>query len=115
MNRNILLNKLDHYGIRGSALNWLKSNSTDRMQKVSINGYLSDSCKIKNGAPGPLRFLLYINDMSSVSKLLKFHLFAEDTGIFFSDKNLTNFEKTVNDELTKVLNWLNANKLTRNQ
>ena len=52
--------------------------------------------------------------MPSASMLFKFNLFADDTSIFFSDKNLTNFENTVNDELTKVLDWLTANKLTLN-
>ena len=115
----ILPNKRDHYGTRGTALDWFKSYLTDRRQKVSITGHLSDSRNIKSEAPqgsvqGPLLFLLYINDMPSASKLFKFHLFTEDTSIFFSDKNLTNFEKTVNDELTKVLDWLTANKLTLN-
>ena len=52
--------------------------------------------------------------MPSASMLFKFNLFADDTSIFLSDKNLTNFENTVNDELTKVLDWLTANKLTLN-
>ena len=84
----ILLNKLDRYGIRGTALDWFKSYLTDRTQKVSINGHLSDSRNIKSGVPqgsglGPLLFLLYINDMPSASKLFKFHLFADDTSLFF--------------------------------
>ena len=52
--------------------------------------------------------------MSSVSKLLRFHLFADDTSIFFSDKNLSNLENTVTDELTNVFDWFTANKLTLN-
>ena len=119
VDNSILLDKLEYYGIRGTALNWFKSYLTDRAQKVSINGQLSNSNKIKSGVPqgsvlGPLLFLLYINDMPSVSKLLKFHLFADDTSIFFSDQNLRNLENTVNHELTKVSDWLTANKLTLN-
>ena len=49
---------------------------------------------------------MYTYNMLSFSKLLKFHLFADDTGIFLSDKNVNNLEKTV-----KASNWLTANKL----
>ena len=119
VDHTILLDKLEFYGVRGTALDWFKSYLTDRTQKVSINGQLSNPCNVQSGVPqgsvlGPLLFLLYINDMPSVSKLLKFHLFADDTSIFFSDKNVRNLENTVNAELMKVSDWLNANKLTLN-
>ena len=52
--------------------------------------------------------------MISVSKLLEFYLFANDTTIFFSDQNLRNLENTLNHYLTEVLDWLTANKLTLN-
>ena len=48
------------------------------------------------------------------SNILKFHLFADDTSIFFSHKNLSQLELIVNDELSKVSDWLVANKLTLN-
>ena len=65
VDHTILLSKLDHYGVRGAALDWFKSYLTDRMQKVSINGHLSYSCKMSSGVPqgsvlGPLLFLPYI-------------------------------------------------------
>ena len=52
--------------------------------------------------------------MPSVSELLKFHLFDDETGSFFSNQNLRNLEYIVNHELTKVSDWLTANKLTLN-
>ena len=119
VDHNILIYKLEYYGVRGITLNWFKSYLTNRSQKVCINGTLSESCNIKFGVPqgsvlGPLLFLLYINDMPFSSNILKFHLFADDTSIFFSHKDLSQLELIVNDELSKVSDWLVANKLTLN-
>ena len=89
------------------------------MQYVSIGGVKSDKISIKCGVPqgsvlGPLLFLLYINDFSHCSKILDIHLFADDSNLFLSDKNLINRERVINCELVKVKDWLNANKLTLN-
>ena len=67
VNHEILLHKLDYYGIRGPALNWFKSNLTDRMQCTEIGNTQSKLEYIKSGVPkgsvlGPLLFLLYINE-----------------------------------------------------
>ena len=52
--------------------------------------------------------------MGNCSTKLDFHLFADDTNLFFAAKNLKNLEITVNEELSKGNNWLVANKLTLN-
>ena len=119
VDHNILINKLEYYGIKGTALKWFESYLTNRTQKVCINGTFSESCNVKFGVPqgsvlGPLLFLLYINDMPNSSNILKIHLFADDTSIFFSHKNLKELESIVNNELSKVSDWLIANKLTLN-
>ena len=119
VDHNILIYKLEYNGVSGITLNWFKSYLTNRSQKVCINGTQSESCNIKFAVPqgsvlGPLLFLLYINDMPFSSNILKFHLFADDTSIFFSHKNLSQLQLIVNDELSKVSDWLVANKLTLN-
>ena len=59
----------------------------------------------------PLLFLIYVNDLANVSKVLQFYLFADDTTIYF---DLITLQKTVNKELRKVKKWLDANRLALN-
>ena len=97
VNHEILLSKLEHYGITGIVNDWFRSYLSLRSQKVKINGFLSDEQYIKCGVPqgsvpGPLLFLIYINDMPYASKILGIHLFADDTSIFISNKNLEELE-----------------------
>ena len=119
VNHKILLGKLEHYGIRGNMLNWFESYLKDRKQFVSINGQVSDLKDITCGVPqgsvlGPLLFLLYINDLPNISKILNFYLFADDTNIYYESESLTKIEKTVNKELDKLYLWLNVNRLSLN-
>ena len=87
IDHTLLLKKLDHYGIRGVPNNWLRSYLYERKQYVSFNSFNSELMNISCGVPqgsilGPKLFILYINDICNVSKLLHFVLFAEDTNIY---------------------------------
>ena len=99
----ILLDKLLYYGIRGVAFNWLEDYLNNRQHFVQFNGFNSPYSNIQCGVPqgsilGPLLSLIYITEMYDVSKVLYFILFADDTNIFFSHKNLNFIEKTLNEE-----------------
>ena len=58
----------------------------------------------------PLLFLLYINDIHKSSKEFTFYLFADDTSPNYANDNLRTLELTVNNELEKVSEWLNAQR-----
>ena len=53
---------------------------------------------------GPLLFLLYINDISNSSSLLRFILYADDTNIFYNSRDIVELGVTVNNELRHVVN-----------
>ena len=59
-------------------------------------------------------FILYINDICNVSKILKFVLFADDTNMLYSDANINNLNNVVNSELDKLNTWFIINKLSLN-
>ena len=119
VDHEILLSKLDYYGIRGISNNWFKSYLSNRKQFVSINGYDSGLAEIKCGVPqgsvlGPLLFLLYINDLNQAIKFCKVHHFADDTNLLYLGKSIKKLNKLVNYDLKNLLYWLNANKISLN-
>ena len=61
---------------------------------------------------GPLLFIIYINDIVNTSSVLNYVLFADDTNLFASRKNLDTLINILNKELDKVSNWLKVNKLS---
>ena len=63
---------------------------------------------------GPLLFLLYVNDLCRSSDKLSFYLFADDTNLLYADRDINSLERVVNAELSKVQEWLVANRLTLN-
>ena len=119
VNHKILLEKRQHYGVRGMPFNWFQSYLTNRKQYVEVNGAPSDLLDVMYGVPqgsvlGPLLFLIFINDLPAVCKKRKFYLFADDTNIYFESDSLDLLEKTMNKELKKVDKWLTTNRLALN-
>ena len=59
-------------------------------------------------------FILCINDIVNVSNILKFILFADDTNVIYSNKDLSELTKSLNSELLVLADWFKANKLSLN-
>ena len=99
---------------------WFKSYSSNNTQKCFVNGPLSDSqpltCSIPQGTIlGPLLFILYITDLPNCLVNSHPRIHADDTHLTFASNNVAYLEENINDDLTKITEWLSANKLTLNK
>ena len=120
VDHDILLYKLNHYGIRGDALEWFKSYLKGRNQYTVVNGTDSDQQDIKYGVPqgsvlGPLLFLIYTNDIAGcTTESNKTRLFADDTASLISRDTPKELKSSLRKVLLDIIKWCNANKLTIN-
>ena len=119
VDHEILLSKLNHYGIRGLANQWFRSYLSERSQFVSIGISKSISKSIRHGVPqgsvlGPLLFLLYINDLHQSIKFSETFHFADDTHLLHFSKSIESLCSNVNRDLRNLTGWLNANKISLN-
>ena len=114
---DILLSKLDHYGIRGIAKDLLQS-CLKRKQFVFVNGCKSTIVNTNYGVAqgsilGPLLFSIYVNDLPTSITCVP-RLFADDTCLVYCDKNQRSLTEIINADLLKIPQWFKANKLTVN-
>ena len=106
-----LIHKLKTFGIHGNLLKWFKNYLSDRHQKVIIRGQSSEAGLIKAGVPqgsvlGPLLFLIYINDITQVTRS-KMKLFADDTSLYVEFDNPNAAANILNVDLQSIQDWAN--------
>ena len=125
LDHTILLEKLKYHGIDGVALAWFRNYLTNRSQFVQINDIESARLAISTGVPqgsilGPLLFILYVNDICTVSEQFYPILYADDTTlistlcVFQSQGTVNGTSAKINQELDKIQKWLKLNKLSLN-
>ena len=115
----ILLRKLEHYGIKGKVLDWFGDYLSHRKQYTAYENSASTSQETVLGVPqgsvlGPILFLLFINDLPNVSKLFYTLLFADDATMSLSGRNPSLLIRLANNELHKFYLWCISNRLTVN-
>ena len=118
INHQTLLDKLEHYGVRGDVHSLFKSYLENRKQCVSYKDVSSTFLPITTGVPqgsvlGPFLFLVYINDLPLCSKI-NTTLYADDTVLICSDKNINSLNLKTNEEPEKINLWFLSNKLSLN-
>ena len=118
MDHQILLQKLQLYGVDSLTLKWFRSYLTNRKQKTCVNGHMSDYCPIICGVPqglilGPLLFLVYINDRPACPLYSVPRMYADDTSITLSTSNTVDLQFKLNSDLAEIQTWLQANKLSK--
>ena len=117
VDHSIPVTKLDHYGIRGVAKQWLSSYLENRKHYVCFNGtdsgFLPITCGVPQGSIlGPTLFLLYVNDLCNVSTRLTSILFADDTSCFIEGTDLADMCVQLSSEMNKLSTWFKTNILS---
>ena len=118
VDHEILLRKLERYGIRGKTLLLIESYLSNRYHLTKVNGVESNLKLLEIGVPqgsilGPLLFILFINDLPRITNF-SVKLFADDTFLSLEDNDLKTLQNKTNTELKKISRWFSANKLTLN-
>ena len=119
VSHNLVLDKLEYLGIRGSLLKWYCSYLTKRQQYTVVNDISSEKKELQVGVPqgsllGVLLFQLLINDLKSSLKYSIAILYADDTTIMLSGRNLKFLKVKFQHDLDSLSVWLKANRLSLN-
>ena len=117
VDHDILLLKLEAIGLNSDTVAWFRSYLSNRTQTVLVNNASSTSGSVKCGVPqgsilGPLLFTIYINDMKQSAPNCDLYLYADDSMLMFSHKDVNVIENTLSKEMDSVYNWLVSNRLS---
>ena len=114
IDHNILILKLEYYGISKEDLLSLKSYLFERRQCSNINGCKSSFRPIKYGAPQgsilrPLLTIIYMNDLLNYIDYGYVTMYADDTSASNSLKSCLDIEENVIPSSINICDWLKTN------
>jgi hypothetical protein len=119
IDHDIMLLKLENYGVERNCLTWFKSYLTDRTKKCLVNGQLSNSVPITCGVPqgrnlGPLFFLVHINNLPNCLNHTTPRMFGDDTSLSYASNSVEELENIMDSDLKNLNSWLTTNRLSLN-
>lgn len=119
VSHRLLLDKLEHIGIRGNVLNLFKSYLEERKQVVEINQVRSHEETVSYGVPqgtviGPVLFTIYLNQLLTLNSTGTIISYADDTVILYSGSTWADVRAKAEKDLKNIMDWFNANLLTVN-
>ncbi len=119
IDHEVLLIKMEKYGIRGSELSWFLNYLSERSQVVAVNGLVSEFDDVTTGVPqgsvlGPILFLICINDLPSCLTTTSGNIFADDTAIHSCGATVSEVERLLQHDADNITKWFDRNKLTVN-
>ena len=115
VNHEILVDKLEGYGVRGKALDWFKSYLDNRRHYVYVNNCKSHNLKSTIGVPqgsilGPLLYIIYVNDFRFNNSIM----YADDTSLLICEPKMVEVTNNANTQLQQIQQWYKENNLILN-
>ena len=119
MNHEILFEKLCLHDLHDNDLSLLKSYLSNRVQCCSVNGKVSSFepkvCGVPPGSiPGPLLFIIYMNDLQNGAENCEVSMYADDTDVSSTLTQASDVNAELVPEFTKICDWLVTDILSLN-
>ena len=119
VDHEIILDKLCEHGLKWSAISWIRSYLSNRVQVMKINGVTLGEGKIQCGVPqvsilGQLLFTIYINDLLKHISLGNTYLYADDTVVVISSENPESMSNMLSQTMNELDTWFSMNRLSLN-
>ena len=119
LNHELLIAKLEVYGLDKSSLNYIYSYLTDRKQRIKVNNSYSEWCNIRNGVPqgsilGPLLFNIYINDIFYSISTSDIANYADDNTPYSVETTIYSLINTLENDTNILIKWFSNNYLKLN-